>query len=112
MGAVKERSLIDLAAAKKHLRVKSDAFDVIIQNYLDAAKDKADDFCNNAFVDADGVALPIPGNVENFVLTLVGRLFDNPDNGLQMDQTAGVGNLNWGDIDYSMIEGKRLNPGL
>lgn len=84
-------SLVDLEAAKLHLRVDGEDEDAIIQIYLDAAEQAAIDFLNrNVYVDQDALdaaaeppeAMPMVVNapIRAAVLLVLGHLYANREN--------------------------------
>ena len=78
-------SILELALAKQHLRVDTDAEDALIQIDLNAAERSAASFCNRTFyaddttmgADTDGLVLPDEPAVMAAVLLTVGHLYEN-----------------------------------
>ncbi len=86
--------------------------DVILEALIDAAKEAADDYCNNPFVDKDGNELPIPARIKLWCLKWVARQYENRPSGLVQEQISGLGALTWGSVDYTDLMPYRRIPGL
>jgi hypothetical protein len=76
--AVTDRSGIDLAFVKPLLRLAKDdaVWDAQLTLFVEEALEVADTYCNNPFVDADGVEMKIPARVRNGVVEWVRTRFD------------------------------------
>jgi hypothetical protein len=113
MGAVAERCEILLSDAKTFLRVVHDAEDALINGLIDSALQLADEYLNNPFTDATGAAKPIPATVRQWCCTMIADGYANRTNRLHSETVSGVGGTEfWADVNYSLIEKYRLNPGL
>lgn len=69
--AIQDRLALDLADAKAFIGVVEDDYDVQITLYLESAKEKADAYINNPFLDTDGSELSIPSTIKEGVLEYV-----------------------------------------
>lgn len=102
MGAVQDRSTTDLTALKSALGVTVPDFDVELQSALDIAKEEADSYLNNPFLEREEldettgadpamyvdpeVERPIPLMVERGLIAYAAKLFE-----LEQAQLAAVG---------------------
>lgn len=93
MTAIMERSVVDLTAVKAHLRLpESDTSeDLILQLFLDGAKQAADGFCSNPFEDEDEEELPIPAFVEVWILRKVASLYTYRESVVSAQAMPGAG---------------------
>jgi uncharacterized phage protein (predicted DNA packaging) len=75
--AIKERSRVDLELMKQHLRldIEDTSEDDLIEFYLLGAKDAADNYCGNPFVDADGADRPIHPCVDVWIVRKVASVY-------------------------------------
>src|SRR5690606_31130078 len=111
MGAVKDRLNIDLAEVKAFLHIDGDDEDIVLQTLIDAAKEAADGFLNNDFLDAEGNPKPIPAAVKLWVLKRVARSYERRAEGVE-SQRDEVGAVQWGPEEYAELWPWRRNPGL
>lgn len=109
MGAVRDRSVMGLTEAKAYARAQTGMDcaieDIVLSIILDAAKERADYICQNPFVqeddkgepilDANGntLPLPIPMEVELWVLRKFVRNYTYRVSGNNKEQAADVGNF-------------------
>ena len=82
MGAIVDRLVIDDAVRDAELKpflgidAADTSHDVLLDLFIVAAKEAADEFCNNLFEDAEGVELDIPSAVKVGVFQLIAHLFN------------------------------------
>jgi uncharacterized phage protein (predicted DNA packaging) len=119
MGAVVSRGSLEIGAVneldmvKQHLRITHNAEDVLITMMITSAKESADEYLNNPFVDSLGVDKPIPSAIKTWLLERIGRMYEKRIEGISSISTGGLsGSVTWTESDYSSIEQFRLNPGL
>lgn len=103
MGAVADRSATTLPLVKQYCRINGTADDFLVQFLLDAAKDDADAYLGNAFLDDAGNALPIPKKVERWLLKEVARDWHNRPAGLTQEIVSAMGQVTWAERDYNGI---------
>ena len=77
MGAIVDRLVLTAAEAENWLGLSVGTGGTKLDLILAAAKEIADEFCNNPFVDADDVELAIPSAVKVGVLQLIKDTWDN-----------------------------------
>lgn len=106
MGAVADRSSVDVELVKSYLRLDGTADDDLLEFLLEAAKDDADDYLGNDFGGGD-----IPPKVDRWVLKEVLRDYENRPAGLSQQNIAALGNVTWAVRDYSGIA-SRWEPRL
>lgn len=99
---------------RHHLRLNSDRFDTQLQQKVDAAKCKADFYCNNPFLAADGVtAEAIPADVEEWILKWAATQFKFPTLGENYASLQAQG-VYRRDLDYNVtmedLKHYRMNP--
>lgn len=89
MGAVVDRSSLELGDLKSYAYIPDDvtADDTILTLALEAAKEAADDYCNNPFKDADGNTEAIPSIVEMGVLAFASFEADRLSPGIASKRT-------------------------
>lgn len=68
---------------------------------LAEAKDLADEYCDNPFLDADGQPAAIPPRVDRWVKSTVARWYQARENGKQSETVPGAGTTQWGPVDYT-----------
>ena len=107
MGAIQDRLTITLDEAKAHLKISTSTaqLDTNLTNAVSAVKDLADAFCQNDFLDEDGVTqLPIPDAVRLWCLQILHRFTVMPASNVKEAQLADVGRLIWNEcLDYTLI---------
>jgi len=90
MGAVVDRLDLDLAEMKAYLGVTVATYDDLLTDLFGAAKEIADEYLNNEFLDPDdGSELPIPGPVKYGVYTWAGQMSRIPGLGLGVGAGGG-----------------------
>lgn len=109
MGAIADKTRLNLATAKEFLHVnESDTSqDNVIQLLLDAAVNDADLFCNNPFTDK-----PIPAAVDLWILQRVARTFSVRPAGIKSENINSLGTIQYDPADFSGLAQYRCNPGL
>lgn len=101
MGAVVDRSTVDLALVKTALGLNGTAQDDFLTLLLDAAKEDADDFLGNDFTDDDDNELDIPKYIDRWVLKEVIRDYENRPNGLMSEAIGRNGGpVTWSERCY------------
>lgn len=95
MGAVESRSLVTVEMCKASLKVENSEEDDFIALLLKAAKEDADTYMGNDFLDSDGNELEIPGFVERWILRQVSRDYENRADGLQNEAVNQLGTISW-----------------
>lgn len=115
--AIAEGSILTVAICKSHLRVDSTDEDFIIGLYLQAAWERADAYCNNPFLDANGRPRDIPGPCELFCLQFVSQAYENRTMGVSKEQVQDMGSVSYAkasdlDIDYRLLKPYRIEPGF
>jgi hypothetical protein len=101
LGAISDRSVTDLDKIKAELNVNGTADDGVLEDMLGEAKDLADAWCDNPFVNANGKKLPIPSRVERWIKGTVARWYQQPENGKTSETVVGVGASQFGPVDYT-----------
>jgi hypothetical protein len=101
LGAISDRSGVDLDAIKRFLNINGTAEDTDLEEMLAEAKDLADQHCDNEFLDADDEEGPIPPRVERWIKATVARFYEIRENGKKSESVNGVGGVDYGDVDYS-----------
>lgn len=119
MGAVVDRcslaagSIIELEVVKQHLRIVHTAEDAVLQLMIVAAKEAADQYLNNPFVDSLGVPVAIPSAVKMWLLSVIADMYQNRVNRLKSESQTGVGSQEFlTEFNFALIAPYRLNPGL
>ena len=80
--------------------------------YLKAVKAKADSHLNNTFLNLDGTPYLIPWEVEAWVLKQTAHVY-NYQLGVEQENAPHIGWIKWAsNVDYSLIENLRINPGF
>lgn len=115
--AVQDRSTITVSMAKLFMRVDISTEDTLIALMLAAAKQKADDYCLNEFVDALDVELDIPSPVEMWVLQTTSKYYNHRIIGLKKEELLDLGSFQMElgsdvDINYDGLKPYRLEPGF
>lgn len=110
MGAIQERLVLDLDTVKNFVRA-SDADNEIIEFLVDAAKEEADNYCNNPFLSAYGEELPIPSAVKLWCLKWIARNYERRQSGLTSEQMSGLGSTSWGEVEFDELMPYRIYPG-
>lgn len=105
--AIRDRSSTYLKDVKAWLEIPEEdtSYDGLLAPLLEAVKARADEHCDNDFVDANGAEADIPSSVELWIKTTVARFFSFRENGVTQEQLASVGSAALGPLDYS-----GLNP--
>lgn len=118
--AVKERSTVDLEKLKSFIYMPTSitADDVILELSLEAAKEAADSYLNNPFLDPDDNEEPIPASVEMGVLVYAAFEADRQSPGIASKRTdrlaetyRATGEVA-GEIESRHWWYYRINPGL
>lgn len=114
MGAVQDRLVITDEEAREYLRVDAGDDSATLSILLDAAKEQADLYLNNPFLDEDGNELPIPERVKMWCLQWCARQYTHRGLGLSEQSIDDLGGSKWNNTiqDYSLIRTLRLVPGL
>lgn len=114
--AVRDRSPLKLDDLKSHLGLSLEpgALDERAEKRLGrllyAAKRRADLYVQNPFTrtgKADGAKLPIPEDVDEFVLGFAARLYENPTNGVTEMSDAELGTMKLGPEDLTLLHNYR-----
>lgn len=120
--AIRDRSVVDLTALKEHLGLEDadTSEDATLQDALDAAKAKADRYCNNPFLNADGSDGDIPKDVEVWVKRKAAQYYDNTTLGVVAESRLGIGSVTRAeslnqvgiarDIEYADLKDLRIEP--
>lgn len=103
--AVFERSTVTLGLCKAYIKGVSASEEAVLEFLIDAAKSSADTFLGNDFLDPDDgyTPLPIPLEVDRWVLQQVVRDYELKPQGLQIESVNNLGMVNWSQRDYSEI---------
>lgn len=101
MGAIVERSTVTLELCRNYAKVSGTAEDETLEFLLKAAKEAADAYCGNEFLDEDGEELDIPAPIERWILQQVVRDFMNRSDGIQIESVNQVSFINWSKRDYT-----------
>ena len=119
MGAVVERcdlstpATTELETVKQHLRIVHNAEDVVIGLMIAAAKERADQYLNNPFVDSLGANISIPSVIKMWLLSVIADMYQNRVNRIKTESQTGVGSQEFNpEINFALIAPYRLNPGL
>ncbi len=115
MGPIEERLTLELAQVKTFLRVDGSEEDDTIGDMITAAKQKADEYCNNYFTDdglIDGDPQDIPIAIKLWCMSAIGRMYELRPNGLTTEYSKDLSQNVWGQIDYSPIFQYRMEPGF
>lgn len=112
MGAVVDRLSLTLSEVKEYLKVDGNSEDVTLATLLAAAKDAADLYLNNDFVDSTGDPLDIPAVVKLWVLQYCGRFYEARSSGLKESDVTDLGVSTWGDLDFGPLRKYRKYPGF
>lgn len=115
MGPIEERLELELEQVKTFLRVDGAEDDDTIQDMIDAAKQKADEYCNNYFTDdgtAEGEPQAIPKAIKTWCLSMIARAYERRLNGVTTEYSKDLSQTIWGGIDYSDIFQYRMEPGF
>lgn len=113
MGPIAERSKVTLDVIKRYLGLSTETDchgdveeDRDLKAMLVEAKDLADEYCDNSFIDAAGREAPIPPRVDRWVKSTVARWYQLRENGKQSEAIPGVGDSTWGPVDYTGLPWK------
>lgn len=112
--AIRDRSILDVDTLKLHLRLNGTTFDTLLQIYLDAAKTKADVYCQNTFT-KNGTEQDIPADVEVWLLQTAARFYMQAENNISaikldnMDIDYTIDNY---DVDYAGLKFYRIETGM
>ena len=118
--AIRERSATDLSIMKQHLRIDSSetGFDTLLEMYLTAAKQMADDYCQNPFTRyISGVKKkqPIPGPIEVWIMKTVTDWYTFPEKDTTEVEVDGTNrsrrDLSY-DVTYGMLKPYRREVGF
>lgn len=120
MGAVKDRLKVTVEEAKQWIRITHSYDDNLLKMLLESAKEDADAYLNNSFVEVevleDGTEitteLPIPDTVKAWVLSRVAKRYYQRVEGLRSESSTGRGSSQWDKEDYDPIAHLRMNPGF
>lgn len=119
MGAVVDRGSLavgvvtELEVIKQHLRIVHTAEDAVLQLMVVAAKEAADQYLNNPFVDSLGAPVAIPSAVKMWLLSIIADMYSNRVNRLKNESQTGVGSQEFlAEFNFALIAQYRLNPGL
>lgn len=118
MGAVAEKLKLfgsatdeaEVDAAKQYLRLAADVDedDALVARLIAQAKDEADAYLNNDFLDE-----AIPATIESWVLRRVAQLYEHRVGGLASASDPGLGSVSFtAEPDYAQLDRYRLNPGI
>jgi len=115
--AIADNSALTVAICKTHLRVDEIGDDFLIGLYLQAAWTRADDYCNNPFLDAKGRQRDIPAPVEVWCLQFVSWCYENRTAGLEKSAVADLGSSSYAkisdvDVNYNLLKSYRLDVGF
>lgn len=111
--AVQDRLALSVAEVKSYLKIEEDGEDADVAILLQSAKEKADDFLNNPFLNADGTEKDIPDTVKLWCMKYCARHHRNRPEGLEEESLDELGRLKWsGREDYSLLRTLRLSPGI
>jgi hypothetical protein len=98
MGAIESRSILTADKLRDSMRIKGydpDDNDSLIEAVVLAAKQWADQYCNNDFLASDGTTeLAIPAPVEMAVFRIAGEYFER--------RQAGVSSVRVGSIEQAV----------
>ena len=113
MGAISDRLELSVDEVKSFLREYDDSKEVntLIKMLIEAAKQAADAYCNNPFLDENGEEMPIPTVIKLWCLKWIARNYERRASGLVSEQVSGIGSVSWGEEDYSELHPYRSNPG-
>jgi hypothetical protein len=118
--AIAERATTDLSLVKQHLRITAGetTFDALLQVYLDAAKEMADDYCQNPFaryLSGTLTAYDIPKPIEIWLLKTVCDWYNFPEKDVTqvtIDQQNQTRRDLCYDVDYKMLKPYRREVGF
>jgi hypothetical protein len=119
MGAVVDRcdlgtnAITELEMVKQHLRIVHNAEDAVLGLMIVAAKERADEYLNNPFLDSTGAEIAIPSAVKMWLLSVISDMYQNRVNRLKTESVSNVGSQEFNsEINFELIAPYRLNPGL
>jgi len=88
MGAVTDRLTLALSDVKDYVGVADTSEDTFLNNLITAAKQAADLYLNNPFLDSDGEAAAIPELVKLGCLVWISREFQRRTPGVTMSRAG------------------------
>lgn len=113
--AVQERLDLTVQEVRDWIADDGDAPETLLQALIDAAKEDADAYLNNPFLDEEGEPEPIPAAVKVGVLKLIDHRYQRRTAGATHQTVTGLGTVIWSDAlkdvqnDWAPY---RRNPGL
>lgn len=107
MGAVKENFPYDAELVKNFLQIDND--EPILELFFEAAKEDADNYCNNPFL-VDGEVV-IPATVKLWVLRRMARYYEHRVSGVR-SQSDAMGSIAWHPEDFEGLHPYRIYPGF
>lgn len=116
--AVRDFAVTDLDAIKTHLKLRSNdtSQDDNLEEWIAAAKGKADRYCNNKFEEEDengNKYTAIPEEVETWIKMYVGWCYARRTGNVKQESVTGLGAVTWKDQEeYDTIAHLRLHPGF
>ena len=109
--AIQTRTSVTVPMAKLHLRVDGDTEDELIGLYIKAVAQKADSYCQNLFLGADGVTeLDIPCDVDVWILMTVAKYYELRVLGQHKAQLQDLGSTQYEKLDNFTILYEGLSP--
>ena len=99
---------------KQHLKIKTDTQDALLTFYMRATLRVADDHCQNTFIQVDvdedtgdetETILPIPEQVDMFVLQRVARYYEDRNTGTKRVSIDSLGSKEYFPEDFEILDG-------
>lgn len=89
--AIQDRSVIDTDIISSIMRKPFDVTDTFLcGGYLQGVKERCDSYCENEFLDDDGVETAIPMAIETFIVRETVRLMMNVVNGTTKNELGEI----------------------
>jgi Phage gp6-like head-tail connector protein len=102
----------DLEIIKQHLRLSHNAEDGVLMVKFAAAKEAADNYMQNDFLNDDLTLKTIPSVVGEWLLERIARGYEHRIEGLKNESISGVGSQEWSSEEFIKLEPYRVNPGF